>query len=49
MFGNPYLWDSDVAFYRRENNYHLVKSGKAYLVKAHKGRENTYLLSTKQG
>ena len=33
MFGNPYPWDRDVTFYRRENKYRLVKGDKAYLIK----------------
>jgi len=48
MFGSPYLWDRDVAFYRREHKYHLVKGGKAYLIKAHQEREITTPLAMKQ-
>jgi hypothetical protein len=39
MFGSPFLWDRDATFYKRENKYRLVKGGKAYFVKSHKGRE----------
>jgi hypothetical protein len=49
MFGSPYLWDRDATFYRRENKYHLVKGGKAYFIKAHKGRERITPLAAKQG
>jgi hypothetical protein len=38
VFGNAYLWDRDTTFYKEENKYHLAKGGKAYLIKAHKGR-----------
>lgn len=47
MFGIPYIWDSDATFYKKENKYRLVKDGKAYLVKARKGRENTTPLASK--
>jgi hypothetical protein len=39
MLGSPYLWDMDATFYMKERNYHLVKGGKAYLIKGHQERE----------
>jgi hypothetical protein len=39
VLGSPYLWDRDATLYTRENKYHMVKVGKAYLVKAHQERE----------
>ena len=48
MFGIPYIWDNDATFYRKENKYHLVKGDKAYLAKAHKGREKMTLLTTNE-
>jgi hypothetical protein len=45
----PYLWDRDATFYKKEKKYHLVKGGKAYLIKSPKGRGRISLLGTKQG
>lgn len=36
VFENPYLWDSDVIYYRRLNQYMLIKEGKVYSVNDHK-------------
>jgi len=48
MFGN-HKWGSDVTFHKKESKYRLVKGGKAYLIKVHKGRGRISLLATKQG
>jgi hypothetical protein len=42
MFFSPYIWDRDFPFYRKEKKYYIVKIGKAYLIKAHKGRGRIY-------
>jgi hypothetical protein len=49
MFGSPYLWDRDATFYMREKKYFLVKGGKAYFIKAHKGRERITPLEKNRG
>jgi len=46
MFGNPYLWHGDVAFYREENKYFLVKGGN--LIKELKGIRKISMIETKQ-
>jgi hypothetical protein len=42
--GSPYLWDRDATFYRRENQYRLVKGGKAYINKVHQERKRERLI-----
>jgi hypothetical protein len=41
ILGSPYLYVRDAIFRRRENQYRLVKYGKAYFINAHKGQSQT--------
>ena len=35
VLGNPYLYDHKAIFYREHNQYHLIKEGNEYVVRAH--------------
>jgi hypothetical protein len=35
VLGSPYLYDSTKVFYREQNQYHLIKAGKEYVVHDH--------------
>ena len=48
VMGSPYMWDRDVIFLRRANQWKLVKEGKTYLINAYKGKEKISLLSANQ-
>jgi hypothetical protein len=48
VLGNPYLYDRKEIFYRDQNQYHLFKKGKEYVVHAHHIKENQYLLTKEQ-
>jgi hypothetical protein len=38
----------DAFFMDRENQYHLIKDGKYFIIKAHKGKPNISLVSSNQ-
>ena len=40
ILGSPYLCDRKAVFYREQNQYHLIKAGKEYVVHAHHLKEN---------
>ena len=48
VMGSPYMWDRDVIFLRRANQWKLVKEGKTYLINAYKGKEKISLLLANQ-
>jgi hypothetical protein len=48
VFGIPYMYMRDALFMRRENQYHLIKDGKYFIVNAHKGKSKVSLLSANQ-
>jgi hypothetical protein len=35
VLGSPYLYDRKTIFYRKKNQYHLIKADKEYVVHAH--------------
>jgi hypothetical protein len=45
---SPYLYDRKEIFYREQNQYHLIKEGKEYVVHAHHLKENQSLQTMKQ-
>jgi hypothetical protein len=48
VFGSPYMYMRDAIFMQRENQYHLIKDGKSYIINAHKGKSNISLVSANQ-
>jgi hypothetical protein len=48
VFGSPYMYMRDVIFMRRENQYHLIKDGKSFIINAHKGKSKISLVSANQ-
>ena len=44
VLGSPYIYDSDVIFYRREHKYHLKKDGVEFIVRAHKSKTHLNLV-----
>jgi hypothetical protein len=48
VFGSPYMYMRDVIFMWRENQYHLIKDGKSYIINAHKGKSKISLVSANQ-
>ena len=48
VLGSPYLYDRKVIFYREENKYNLFKDQVEYIVRAHKLKDNIYLISVGQ-
>jgi hypothetical protein len=43
VLGSPYLYDRKEIFYREQNQYHLIKAGKEYVVHAHHLKTNQSL------
>lgn len=41
LLGNPYLFDKDVIYYRRENKYQLVNDGNTFILKSHPRKNKT--------
>jgi hypothetical protein len=48
VFGSPYMYMRDVIFMRRENQYHLIKDGKSFIINVHKGKSKISLVSANQ-
>ena len=48
VLGSPYLYDRRAIFYREQNQYHLIKAGKEYVVHAHHLKENQSLQTMEQ-
>jgi hypothetical protein len=48
VLGVPYLYDRKSIFYRENNQYHLIKEGKEYVVHAHHLKENKSLQTMEQ-
>jgi hypothetical protein len=48
VFGSPYMYMRDAIFMRRENQYHLIKDGKYFIINAHKGKSKISLVSAHQ-
>jgi len=48
VLGSPYLYDSDVVFYRKANKYQLTKDGIEYVLRAHKLKDNYTLINSRQ-
>ena len=48
VLGNPYLYDHKTIFYRKHNQYHLIKAGKEYVVNAHHLKVNKSLQKMEQ-
>jgi hypothetical protein len=48
VLGTPYLYDRKAVFFCHGNKYHLTKGGVEYIVRAHKMRVNTTLVSADQ-
>jgi hypothetical protein len=48
VLGSPYLYDRKAIFYPKDNNYHLTKDGKEYIVRAHQKRLNLSLINSGQ-
>lgn len=48
VLGSPYLYDQDVIFHRKDNNYHLVKDGIKYIVRAHRIKTSLDLTNVSQ-
>jgi hypothetical protein len=45
VFGSPYMYMRGAIFMRRENQYHLVKDHKYFIINAHKGMSKISLVS----
>jgi hypothetical protein len=48
VLGNPYLYDHKEIFYREQNQYHLIKAVKEYVVHAHHLKEDQSLQTMEQ-
>jgi hypothetical protein len=48
VLGNPYLYERKSIFYRKQNQYHLIKEGNEYVVHAYHLKENQYLQTMEQ-
>jgi hypothetical protein len=48
VLASPYLYDHKAIFYREHNQYHLIKSGKEYVVHAHHLKSNHSLQTMEQ-
>jgi hypothetical protein len=48
VFESPYMYIRDEIFMRRENQYHLIKDRKPFIINAHKGKSKVYLVSANQ-
>ena len=48
IFRSPYLWDRDAKFWRRPNQYWLVKEGQGYIITAKGKPELVSLISATQ-
>jgi hypothetical protein len=48
VFGSPYMYIREAIFMRRENQYHLTKDGKYFIINAHKGKSKISLVSANQ-
>jgi hypothetical protein len=48
VFGRPYMYMGDTIT-RRENQYHLVKDGKSFIISVYKGKSKISLVSANQG
>jgi hypothetical protein len=48
VFGSPYMSMVDVIFMQRENQYHLIKDGKYFIINAHKVKSNISPVSANQ-
>jgi hypothetical protein len=48
ILGSPYLYVRDSIFRRRDNQYRLVKEGRAYAINAHKDKSKLSLISAHQ-
>jgi hypothetical protein len=48
VLGGPYLYDRKAIFYREQNQYHLTKAGKEYVVHAHHLKANKYIQTMEQ-
>jgi hypothetical protein len=42
------MWMRDVIFMRRENQYHLIKDGKFFIITTHIGKSKISLVSSNQ-
>jgi hypothetical protein len=45
VFGSPYMYKRDEIFMMRENQYHMTKDGKSFIINAHKIKSNIYMIS----
>lgn len=45
---SPYIYDRDAIFHRKENKYHLFRSGIEYIVRAHKMKTSLDLINVNQ-
>jgi hypothetical protein len=48
VLDSPYLYDRKKIFYREQNQYHLIKEGKEYVVHDHHLKENQSLQTMEQ-
>lgn len=44
VIGSPYLWDHDIIFMRRGNEWRLVKEEKPYLINTYNDKKNISLI-----
>jgi hypothetical protein len=48
VFGSPYMYMRDTIFMQTSNRYRIIKDGKSYIIKVHKGKSNISLVSSNQ-
>lgn len=48
LFGSPYMYMRDASFARRENQYHLIKDGKSFIIVVHNGKSKISLVCANQ-
>lgn len=44
VLGSPYLFDKDVIYYRKNNEYHFIKEGRKFVVRSHVSKISNYTL-----
>jgi len=48
VFGSPYMYLRDVIFMRIENQYHIIKDGKYFIISVDKGKSKIFVVSDNQ-